>query len=110
MERDDLVNPSCHWPWAPVTCCLLLTCWLPPAGQTCRGLEEPFRTGLTHVSEPLFLFRSCFVVLQRVCRRRVQERVLRPLVYTVLEQRGASPHDNFIVLHGLKRCAETSAL
>ena len=36
------------------------------SGQTCKGLEEPFWTRLTHVSSPVFLLRSCFVVLQRV--------------------------------------------
>ena len=41
-------------------------CPLLVSGQTCRGLEEPFQTRLTRVSSPVFLLRSCFVVLQRV--------------------------------------------
>ena len=31
-----------------------------------------------------------------------------PSLVTLL-QKGASPHDNFIVLHGLMRCLETGA-
>ena len=38
------------------------------------------------------------------------EMFLRAHVHTVFQQKGAQPHDNFIVLCGLMRCLEFIAL
>ena len=46
MERDNLVNPSCSWLLAPVTCCLLLTACCFPQVRPAEGGTNPSKHGL----------------------------------------------------------------
>ena len=59
MERDNLVNPSCSWPWAPVTCCLLLTACCFPQVRPAEGRKNPSGHGL-HMFFNIF---SCSVLV-----------------------------------------------